>query len=87
MKAGVSGTPVMVVEAGNVTDDALAALRSVYPTARRVPAGVEIEADDVSVYEIGDCLRPFSVEIRSTAVKHVSLDDVFLELTGKELRE
>jgi ABC-2 type transport system ATP-binding protein len=87
LKAGISGTPVMVVEARNVTDDALAALRRVYPTARRVPEGVEIEADDVSVYEVGDCLRPFGVEIRSTSIAHVSLDDVFLELTGKELRE
>ena len=87
LKAGISGTPVMVVEAPNVTDDAIAALRQVYPMARRVPEGVEIEADDVSVYEIGDCLRPFGVEIRSTANKQVSLDDVFLELTGKELRE
>ncbi len=87
LKAGISGTPVMVVEAPNVTDEALAALRRVYPTARAVPDGVEIEADAVSVYDIGDCLRPFGVEIRSTAVKHVSLDDVFLELTGKELRE
>jgi len=56
-------------------------------TPAELKAGVEIEADDVSVYEFGDCLRPFGVEIRSTAVKHVSLDDVFLELTGKELRE
>lgn len=87
LKAGISGTPVMIVEAPNVTDEALAALRRVYPTARPVPDGVEIEADDVSVYEIGDCLRPYGVEIRSTAIKHVSLDDVFLELTGKELRE
>lgn len=87
LKARVSGTAVMVVEAPNVTDDALAALRRVYPTARLVPDGIEIEADDVSVYEIGDCLRPFGVEIRSTAVKHVSLDDVFLALTGNELRE
>jgi ABC-2 type transport system ATP-binding protein len=87
LKAGISGTPVMIVEAPNVSDEALAALRRVYPTVRPVPEGVEIEADDVSVYEIGDCLRPFGVEIRSTAVRHVSLDDVFLELTGKELRE
>ena len=87
LKAGISGTAVMVVEAPNVTDDALAALQRVYPTARRVPEGIEIEADDVSVYEVGDCLRPFGVEIRSTANKHVSLDDVFLDLTGKELRE
>jgi ABC-2 type transport system ATP-binding protein len=87
LKEGIAGTPVMVVEAPNVTDEALAALRRVYPTARPVPEGVEIEADDVNVYAIGDCLRPFGVRIRSTAVKHVSLDDVFLELTGKELRE
>lgn len=87
LKAGISGTAVMVVETPNLTDDALAALQRVYPTARRVPEGAEIEADDVSVYEIGDCLRPFGVEIRSTANRHVSLDDVFLELTGKELRE
>ena len=87
LKAGIAGTPVMTVEAPNVTDEALAALQRIYPTARPVPEGVEIEAEDVSVYEIGDCLRPFGVEIRSTAVKHVSLDDVFLELTGKELRE
>jgi hypothetical protein len=77
----------MMVEAPNVTDGALAALRRAYPTARVVPAGVEIEGDDLSVYEIADCLRPFGVEIRSTSIKRVSLDDVFLELTGKELRE
>jgi len=87
LKAKISGTPVMMVEAPNVTDGALAALRRAYPTARVVPAGVEIEGDDLSVYEIADCLRPFGVEIRSTSIKHVSLDDVFLELTGKELRE
>jgi ABC-2 type transport system ATP-binding protein len=87
LKAGIAGTSVMLVEATNVTDEALAALREVYPTARRVPAGIEIEADGVSVYEVGDRLRPFGVDIRSTATQHVSLDDVFLELTGKELRE
>ena len=48
---------------------------------------VEIEADHVSVYDIGDCLRPLGVEIRSTTVRQVSLDDVFVELTGSEIRE
>jgi ABC-2 type transport system ATP-binding protein len=87
LKAGIAGTPVMMVEAPDVGAEAMAALQQVYPTARTVAGGVEIEADDVSVYEIGDCLRPFGVEIKSTAMRHVSLDDVFLELTGKELRE
>jgi len=87
LKDGISRTPLMIVEAPNLTDAALAALRQKYPSARPTADGVEIEADDVSVYEIGDCLRPFGVEIRSTATRHVSLDDVFLEMTGKELRE
>ena len=87
LKARVLGHPVMIIEATNVTDDALTALRAIYPTARRTDGGIEIVADHVSIYELGDCLRPFHVEIRSTATKQVSLDDVFLELTGKELRE
>lgn len=87
LKGSIAGFPVMVVEASNVTAEALAALQQVYPSARPIEGGIEIEAERVSVYEIGDCLRPFGVEIHSTATKHVSLDDVFLELTGKELRE
>jgi ABC-2 type transport system ATP-binding protein len=86
LKAQVAGTPVMVVEAPDVGSAALDALREVYPSARRVDGGIEIEGDDLSVYEIGDCLRRFDVDIRSTSIKQVSLDDVFLELTGKELR-
>lgn len=87
LKDRVAGTPVTVVEAPNLTAQALEALRQVYPTARTVGDGIEIEAEHVSVYEIGDCLRPYGVEIRSTTNKQVSLDDVFLELTGKALRE
>ena len=87
LKDGIASTPVMVVEASNVTAEAILALQQVYPLARPISEGIEIEAENVSVYEIGDCLRPFGVEIHSTARKHVSLDDVFLELTGKELRE
>ncbi len=87
LKGNMTGIPVMVVEASNVTPEAFMALQQVYPSARRIEGGVEIEAEHLSIYEIGDCLRPFGVEIHSTAKKHVSLDDVFLELTGKELRE
>ena len=87
LKERIAGTPVMLVDSTPVGDDALAALRRVYPSTRRVEHGVEVTADHPSVYEIGDTLRPFGVEIHSTALRHVSLDDVFLELTGKELRE
>ena len=87
LKQRVGGVPVMVVETPNLTDDAVRALRDVYPTARVVDGGIEIEGDDLSVYDVGDCLRPFGVEIRSTAMRQVSLDDVFVELTGSDIRE
>ena len=87
LKGGMSGAEATVVEADNLTDEALAALRAIYPNVRTIEGGVEIEADEVSVYAVGDCLRPFGIEIQSTYKRKATLDDVFLELTGKELRE
>ncbi len=87
LKAGIADAPVTVVEATGITGEAIAALRSRYPSVRVVEDGVEIEADDVTVYDLDDCLRPLGVDIRSTYRKQVTLDDVFIELTGKQLRE
>ncbi|MBT8164585.1 MAG: ATP-binding cassette domain-containing protein [Acidimicrobiia bacterium] len=87
LKAGLSEAAVTVVEVEHMTDEALACLREIYPVLRTIEGGVEIEADDVSVYAIGDCLRPFGIEIQSAYKRKATLDDVFLELTGKELRE
>jgi ABC-2 type transport system ATP-binding protein len=87
LKERVRGTPMMTIEAVDLSDEAFAALRRRHPSARRVDGGATIETDNPSVYEIDDCLRPFGVEIRSTTTKQVSLDDVFVELTGKNLKE
>jgi len=87
LKGGLSEAPVTVVEAADLTDEALTCLREIYPVVRVIDGGVEIEAEEVSVYAVGDCLRPFGIEIQSTYKKSATLDDVFLELTGKELRE
>jgi ABC-2 type transport system ATP-binding protein len=87
LKGSISDAEVMVVEASGLTEEAVEALRRIYPDVRTIDGGVEIAAGDINVYDVGDCLRPFGVEIRSTARKRVTLDDVFFELTGKELRE
>jgi ABC-2 type transport system ATP-binding protein len=86
LKRRFAGPASTVVETSNLTDDALDALRAIYPSVHRVPEGVEIVDEQVSIYALGDCLRPYGVDIRSTTAKHATLDDVFLELTGKELR-
>jgi hypothetical protein len=77
----------MVVEAEGLTDDAVGALRAMYSDVRVIEGGVEIEDDEVTVDGVVDCLRPHGVEIRSTHRRDTTLDDVFLQLTGRQLRE
>jgi len=87
VKENISGMQVMVVKAKNLTTDAIEGLREIYPEVREVEDGIEIKAKEVSFSEIVDYLRPRGVEIESTSLKQITLDDVFLHLTGKELRE
>jgi ABC-2 type transport system ATP-binding protein len=49
--------------------------------------GIEITGKELSFYEIVDYLRPRGVAIQSMSLKQPTLDDVFVHLTGKELRE
>ncbi len=70
-----------------MTPEAVAALRELYPVVREVDGGVEIESDGINAYDVQDCLRPLGVTVTSTYRPRVTLDDVFLELTGKQLRE
>jgi ABC-2 type transport system ATP-binding protein len=87
LKERISGTPVTVVEATDLTDEAIVALERKYAIVRRIEGGAEIEADAVALYDIEDSLRPMGITIESIYRKHVTLDDVFLHLTGKQLRE
>ncbi len=87
LKGRVSGGHVTVIEAQDFTDEAFAALSQIYPSVRSVDGGVEIEAEDVSLYDVQDVLRPLGVVVQSTYRKQVTLDDVFLDLTGKEIRQ
>ena len=86
LKVQIAEAPVTVVEAEDLTEEAIVALRQIYPQVRAIEGGVEIEGEDVRLYDIEDCLRPLGVVIHSTYRKHVTLDDVFLRLTGKQLR-
>ena len=87
LKDSISDMQVMVVRAKNLTNDAIEGLREIYPEVKEVEDGVEIKAKEISSYEIIDYLRPRGVVIESTSLKQITLDDVFLHLTGKELRE
>ena len=87
LKDSISDMQVMVVKAKNLTIDAIEGLREIYPEVKEVEDGVEIKAKEANFSEVVDYLRPKGVEIESISQKQVTLDDVFLHLTGKELRE
>ena len=87
LKNSISGMQIMVVKAKNLTIDTIEGLREIYPEIKEVEDGIEIQAKEVSFSKVVDYLRPKGVEIESTSLKQITLDDVFLQLTGKELRE
>jgi ABC-2 type transport system ATP-binding protein len=87
LKALVTDGQVMVVRGRNLTSGVVAGLRARYPEVVEVPGGVEIHAPEVDVYALQDYLRPTGVVVESTYLKETTLDDVFLQLTGQEIRE
>ena len=87
LKDSISDMQVMVVKAKNLPPDVIEGLKEIYPEVKATEDGIEIRAKELSFYEIVDYLRPRGVAIQSTSLKQPTLDDVFLHLTGKELRE
>ena len=87
LKRGFSDTEVMVVNMKNLTDEAVEGLREKYQDVTRIDGGIEMRAKDIDFYGVVDYLRPMGIEIESMSRKEITLDDVFLHLTGKELRE
>ncbi|NNC76307.1 MAG: ATP-binding cassette domain-containing protein [Acidimicrobiia bacterium] len=87
LKDETSSGTVVVIETPDLTDAGVAALRSKWPSAHPTEGGAEINADDVSLYDVQDVLRPMGVTVTAAYTKKVTLDDVFVQLTGKQLRE
>jgi len=87
LKESISDMQVMVVKAKNLTIDTIKGLREIYPEVKEIEDGIEIKGKEVDFSEVVDYLRPRGVVIESTSLKQITLEDVFLYLTGKDLRE
>jgi ABC-2 type transport system ATP-binding protein len=87
LKDSISDTQVMIVKAKNLTSDIIEGLKKIYPEVRAIDDGVEVRDKELSFDKIVDFLRSKGVSIYSACLKQPTLDDVFLHLTGKELRE
>jgi len=87
LKTSIAGGRVTQVRAAGIDAPAMEALRALYPQVTPVEGGVDIAGDDVDLYRVQDLLRPLGITIESIGPKQISLDDVFLTLTGKQWRE
>lgn len=86
LKRSISDGQVVSVEAAGLTQESIAALSEISTDVKRTNGGLEIRGD-LHLYDIVDVLRPRGVVVEAVSRKRVTLDDVFVELTGKELRE
>ncbi|MDH3300428.1 MAG: ATP-binding cassette domain-containing protein [Acidimicrobiia bacterium] len=75
-----------VIEA-EVDDKALNALRDRFGSARRCDGSVVVDDPDIDLEDVIDVLRPLGVEVHASYRNRVTLDDVFVHLTGRQLRE
>ena len=84
---GISEKHTMIVYAWNLTRKVIDDMRSQYSEVEVTNGTMMITDKKLDFKEIVDRLHSSGAVIRSAYVKEPTLEDVFLHLTGKELRE
>jgi len=77
----------MFVQAQEITPQAIEKLRSKYAEVEAAGDTLKISDKQLGFQEIVSLLHEAGVAVRSAYIKEPTLDDVFLQITGKELRE
>ena len=87
LKNSIWDKQTIVISAANLTTEVLEELRNLYPWVEWRNEELEISAKELNFKEITDYLYSQGVTIYSAALKQPTLDDVFIQITGKEIRE
>jgi len=77
----------MVIQAPDLTETAVEKIRAKYAEVEATGDTLVISDKQLGFQEIVDLLHDAGVAVRSAYIKEPTLDDVFLHITGKELRE
>ena len=86
LKAEMVDTHTLVVYAWNITQKAILEMRKLYSDVKINNGTIEISGKKIDFKNIVDNLHSLGVIIRSAHFKEPTLEDVFLKITGKELR-
>jgi ABC-2 type transport system ATP-binding protein len=77
----------MVIQVQALSPQAIEPIRTKYAEVEQTGDTLKISDSQLSFQEIVDQLHAAGVTVRSAYMKEPTLDDVFLQITGKELRE
>jgi len=87
LKTNMLGKHTMIVYAWNLTQKVIAEMKAKYEEVAVTDGTMEITHPELNFKEVVDSLHSAGATIRSAYVREPSLDDVFLSITGKEIRE
>ena len=87
LKANLIKTPAMIISAENITPDIRQGLKARYSKVEEVDEKLRISDESLDFRELTDYLHANGAAVRSAALEEPSLEDVFIKLTGKELRD
>ena len=87
LKASMLGKHTMIIYAWNLTQKVINEMRSRYAEVEVTNGTMIITDKQLDFKEIVDRLHSSGAVVRSAYIKEPTLDDVFLHVTGKELRE
>jgi ABC-2 type transport system ATP-binding protein len=77
----------MIIQAQDLSPQAVEPIRTKYAEVELSGDSLKISDKQLSFQEIVDTLHAAGATVRSAYIKEPTLDDVFLQITGKELRE
>jgi ABC-2 type transport system ATP-binding protein len=87
LKISMLGKHTMIIYAWNLTQKVIKEMRSKYAEVEVTDGTMIITDDKLDFREIVDLLHSSGAVVRSAYIKEPTLDDVFLHITGTEMRE
>ncbi len=82
-----TATSTMLVHGKNITPEVITTLRSKYAEVNEVDGGLRISHQALDFKALTEHLYSLSVTVSSATLEQPSLEDVFLQITGKEYRD
>lgn len=87
LKEGITQKHCMVIDTQNLNEDAVRKIGNRYEEISVSKNTITVTDTKVDVKEIVDLLYSYNVVVRSAYFKEPTLEDVFLDITGRRLRE